>query len=170
MLGAIILIGLGVIFWLVQNFAVTIGDLWPFFIILPGLVFLFFALTGGKNTLGLIFPGLMVTGTGVILLVQSITGHWESWAYVWAVYPALVGVGIIFMGRRTEDSRTYSVGRGLLTGGLVALLVLGAFFELLIFGGLGAIGNYVWPVLLILLGVWLLLQGGRTEGCEAQAR
>src|SRR5215813_518898 len=108
-IGAVTLIGLGLLFLLGQILNVSIFSfLWPFFVIIPGAAFLYFAITGGKNTAGLAVPGTVVTGTGLILLYQSLTNHWESWAYAWTLYPVFVGLALTFMGRRMGDSGTYN--------------------------------------------------------------
>src|SRR5687767_10207750 len=88
---AVGLIGLGILFLLGQVFGFSLFSvLWPFFVILPGAAFLYGAFTGGKNAAGLAVPGSVITGTGLILLYQSLTNHWESWAYAWTLYPVFV--------------------------------------------------------------------------------
>ncbi|MBN1965662.1 MAG: hypothetical protein JW910_13510 [Anaerolineae bacterium] len=156
MLAAFVLIGLGVLFLLGQFVDLSaIWTMWPFFVILPGAAFLFFAFTGGRDAAALAIPGAIVTGTGLILLFQSITDKWDSWAYVWTLYPVFLGLGLMFMGRRTGSSGTTSTGRTFVVLGLGGFLLFGAFFEVAIFGGLGA--NLL-PLALILFGAWLLLK------------
>jgi hypothetical protein len=162
-IAAVGLIGLGLFFLASQIFNFSVfGLLWPFFVILPGAAFLYFALTGGKNTVGLAVPGTVITGTGLILLFQSITGHWASWAYAWTLYPLFVGLALTYMGGRTGDSGTYSAGQGLVKWGGVAFLVAAALFELVIFGGGGFLGGLAAPLLLIGIGAFMLFgRGGR---------
>lgn len=160
-IAAITLIGLGVLFLAGQIFNFSIlSVLWPFFVILPGAAFLYFAFTGGKGAVGLSVPGSVVTGTGLILLYQSLTGHWESWAYVWTLYPVFVGLALTFMGGRTGDSGTYNAGRGLVRWGGIAFLVAAAFFEFVIFSGGGFLGSLALPVLLIGIGAMMLFGRG----------
>lgn len=160
--GAIVLIALGALFLLanlgVFSFSI-IGVMWPFFIILPGLVFFFFAATGSAELSSLAIPGSIVTGTGAILLFQSITGRWESWAYIWTLYPVFLGLGLMYMGRRMGKSGSYKTGRGFVTAGLIGFLAFGSFFEVLVFGGF-SIGRYILPAALILIGFYML-RGGR---------
>jgi hypothetical protein len=161
--GGIILIGLGVFFLAGRMF--DLGDLWPLFILVPGFAFLVPALTGGKNSAGLIFPGLIVTGTGAILLYQNMTGHWESWAYAWTLYPLLVGMGLIFVGQRTNNDQNRTVGRGMVTWSLVGLVVMGALFEGLIFRGAGnGITDWILPIALIGLGAFMLFRNHSENG------
>jgi hypothetical protein len=95
------LIGLGVLFLLSQIFGFSLFSLlWPLFVIIPGAAFLYFAITGDKKMAGLAVPGTVITGTGLILLFQSITGYWQSWAYAWTLYPLFVGLALTFMGQR----------------------------------------------------------------------
>lgn len=108
------LIGLVGLFLLSQIFGFSLFSiLWPLFVIVPGAAFLYFAVTGDKKMAGLAVAGTVVTGTGLILLFQSITNHWQSWAYAWTLYPVFVGMALTFMGTRMEDAGTYKAGRGL---------------------------------------------------------
>jgi hypothetical protein len=135
------------------------GFLWPFFIVIPGLAFLYPALQGGKDSAPLAIPGAIIAGTGAILFYQNVTGHWESWAYIWALYPVFLGLGLILMGRRAGDRKADATGRGFVRWGLIAFLLLSAFFELFILNNLG-LGRYLLPLALILFGAWML-RGGR---------
>lgn len=158
-IGAAVLIALGVIFLLGQFIRIDIGDFWPFFIIVPGLAFLAVAITNDKSLAGLIFPGIIITGTGVILLLQSITGKWESWAYVWTLYPAMVGMGLIYTGTRSGDQAQRKVGRNMVTLALFGFVIFAVFFELIIFGGATGLASYLVPGMLILAGLYMLVQG-----------
>jgi hypothetical protein len=171
--GAFILIGVGVLFFLTQTLNINIwgifGMSWPLFVVLPGLLFLALAILGDKKVAGFIMPGTIITGTGLLLWVQNATGHWESWAYAWSLYPVFVGLGLTFLGRRTENSKTEKTGHGMITWGIVAFLILFAFFEVLIFGGLAGLGNVVVPLLLIGVGAYLLF-GGRARMFEDKSK
>lgn len=169
-LGAFLLIGLGVLFLLGQAFDFSVFDLfdmssfWPFFVILPGAAFLAVAFLGGAATAPLIFPGAIVTATGGILYLQN-AGilPWEGWAYLWAIYPAAVGLGLIFVGRRTQQAQVVANGGRVLLIGAVLLAVFAVFFEVIIFGGnAGILGSTLWrvgiPALLILIGALLLFR------------
>ena len=46
----------------------------------------------------LILPGLLTLATGLILWYQNETNDWSSWAYLWALYPMVVGVGFMMLG------------------------------------------------------------------------
>ena len=90
LIGAILLLG--------QFVRVDIGHYgWPFFIIAPGVVILFVALTArGAVSEGLAILGSIITVTGLILLFQNLTDHYESWAYAWAlVFPGATGILLV---------------------------------------------------------------------------
>jgi hypothetical protein len=159
-IGAVTLIGVGALFLLAQltDFDVF-GFIWPFFVILPGAAFLLAALNGDKNAAGLAVPGALVTGTGGILLYQNMTGHWESWAYIWALYPVFLGLALIYVGRRTENEGTSKAGQGFVRWGGVVFVVLWAIFELAIFTENKPFGNLLLPLVLIGAGVILLFRG-----------
>ncbi len=157
------LIIIGALFLLGQLF--SLGPFWPLLIVAPGVVFLYFAVTGGRSGAPLAIPGVLITGTGAILLYQSLTTNWQSWAYVWTLYPALLGAGIALMGHLAGDSKAMQAGRRFILGGLTAFVAFAALFEVAIFqrmmGGLG------WPLLLIALGIGLLLAGARRNSLRA---
>lgn len=160
-IAAITLIGVGLLFLLAQTFNFSfIGLLWPFFVIVPGLVFLYAAVTGDKSKAGMAVPGAMVTGTGVILFYQNLTGHWASWAYIWALYPVFLGFALTFIGRRTQNASTYATGNNFVKFGLMAFVGFWVFFELLIFGGRGSMASTLVPLVLIAAGVYMLFRRG----------
>jgi peptidoglycan/LPS O-acetylase OafA/YrhL len=166
--GALLLIGLGVLFLIGQvfniNFWSIVGFSWPAFIIIPGVIFLALAFTGERKMAGLVFPGAIITGTGAILWFQNATNNWQSWAYVWTLYPVFVGLGLVFMGRRTDDQKTLDAGRGMVKFGTISFIVGAAFFELLIFNGNSALTTWMVPLALIVGGGYLLLSGRGVNG------
>jgi len=162
-IGAVVLIGLGVLFLLGQTLRFDIfGFGWPFFVILPGLAFLYFAIKGDANAAPLAVPGAIVTGTGAILFYQNATNHWESWAYAWALYPVFFGLALMFIGERTHNQGTERTGRGFVRWGGVGFAALWALFELVIFAGNKPLGNLLLPLALIGAGLYMLFhRGGR---------
>lgn len=168
--GAVVLIGLGVLFLAEQVFQFDIfGFGWPLFIFVPGFAFLYFAFRGDSNAAGLAVPGAIVTGTGAILLYQNTTGHWESWAYAWALYPVFLGLGLTFVGERTNNQSTAKVGRGFVRWGGLGFIALWALFEVVIFGAGGLFANLLLPLLLVGAGLFLLLRP-RVPGMDKPKR
>jgi hypothetical protein len=141
-------------YFLAAQFIPALGDWiniefsWPLIVVGVGLFLVVIGLLAGEPDMAV--PAFIVGGIGGILYYQNATGNWESWAYVWTLIPGFVGLGLlasVVLGGRE---------RGNFTGGLWMLLISAVMF--LIFGsflgGQELLGNY-WPVLLILLGVWL---------------
>ncbi len=161
--GAVALIGLGLLFLAGQVFGINfwemVGFSWPALVLIPGVIFLALAFTGDKKMAGFAVPGMVISGTGAILWYQSATGNWESWAYVWTLYPALVGFALMFMGRRTLNEKEYTTGRGLVNYSLIAFIAAAAFFELFIFNDNGALTSYLLPLVLIGGGAFMLVSG-----------
>ena len=131
-IGAILLAG--------QFVRIEIGHYgWPFFVIAPGVVILFLALTArGAVSEGLAILGSIITVSGLILLYQNSTDHFESWAYAWAlVFPGAIGAGMILYGLRASRPGNVRTGTRLAGIGLVVFLAGAAFFE-----GVIGIGGY----------------------------
>jgi hypothetical protein len=124
---------------------------WPWYVIGTGLVFLFFALLTGTG--GLAVPGSVIGTIGFILYYQNQTGDWESWAFAWILIPAAVGLGIILMSLIEGHIRSATPGLWLLGINLAIFLVFWAIFR----RDSSLIGSY-WPVLLIVVGVFVLIQ------------
>jgi hypothetical protein len=142
------------------NFLPHLGSWgWPLFVIVPGLVLLGASLVMQRpRGVAVAVAGAVVTIVGAILLYQSQTGHWESWAYAWALLPAAAGVALVGYGLYATDHRMWTVGVWL-AGIAGAAFVFGAwFFEGLFAGDERFIdaGNW-WPVAVIVLGAVLAL-------------
>ncbi|HVP21090.1 MAG TPA: hypothetical protein VMS73_04445 [Anaerolineaceae bacterium] len=123
---------------------------WPWLIIGLGGLFFLAALLAWRPAL--LIPGSIVTGIGGMLYYQNLTNNWESWAYSWTLIPGFVGVGLILYG--LLDRR-----QGAVTGGLwnlfSSLVLFGIFASTL---GRLQIANALWPVAIILLGLFLLVR------------
>ena len=124
---------------------------WPLFVIGAGLLLLVLGLL--TQTAEMAIPACIVGGIGGLLYWQNTTGNWDSWAYAWTLIPGFVGVGIMLAGLlRGQGSRAFREGGGLILVSLVLFVIFGSFL-----GGGAVLGSY-WPVLLILLGLWLLVR------------
>jgi drug/metabolite transporter (DMT)-like permease len=132
------------------------GVIWPFFIIGVGVLFFVGMYTGGKPAAGLAIPGSIFTFVGVMLFLQNLTDHWESWSYGWTVILMAVGVGIYIMGRYTENLGQRESGARLIKIGAILFIVFGGFFEM-IFNSF-AFSKFLFPVALILLGMYLIFR------------
>jgi hypothetical protein len=154
---AIILIALGAMSFM------GMGLMWPMFILVPGLILLSIALFGGPaGAAAMSIPGMIVAGTGALLMVQNWTGYWESWAYAWTLYGVFLGMGFMLMGDRLGDDALPRIGQGFVRAGLIAFVAFGAFFELII----GISGRRAPLALaLIVLGLFLLAREGTGRPC-----
>lgn len=139
------------------------GFLWPFLII--GLGALFFAgmFAGGKGSAALAIPGSIIGGIGLVMLFQNITGRWESMSYFWTLIILFVGVGIYIMGWFGGDEKQKRSGWGVMRLGFILFIFFGAFFEMLVFS---SSNSYVFPVLLILLGAYLVVSRSGLFGAK----
>ena len=164
-IGGIILILLGVFFLLLQFFPgladiFNLSQQWPLIIIGAGVLFLLGALFSNPS---LSMPGMVITGTGLILYYQNSTGDWASWAYIWALYPVFFGLGLILMHTLQSNFRQgLKEGGGLVAFGVVLFVVFAAFFN-----GLGGIGR-LWPILIIVGGLWLLWKNRPSSQVKAE--
>lgn len=163
-LGGALLIFLGIVFLVGQFFDIHIGRyVWPFTIIVPG-VFLFVAALAVEEEVAkaLAIIGGIITMAGAILLVQSITDLWTSWSYAWAlVAPTGPGMGLWLLGSLKDRAELVKSGKDLTRVGLAMSVIAAVFFELVIgVSGFG-LGRYGLPLLLILLGLFLLVRNVR---------
>ena len=160
LVGRIILIVLGFLSLFGQIFRgfPFLSYLWPFIIIGFGGLFFVGMLAGGKSMAGLAIPGAIISGVGLVMFIQNLTGYWESWAYSWTVILVLVGLGIFIMGLYTEDIHHRQAGIRLMKVGAILFIIFGGFFEL-IFTAFRPYGiqQYIFPVLLVALGGYLVV-------------
>jgi hypothetical protein len=153
---AIMLIGIGAWFLSIELFpslkAFAYGaQTWPLMIIGIGA---FLALIGLLTWLpGFFIPACIVGGVGGLLYYQNTTGNWESWAYAWALIPFFNGVGILLTGLGTRSRGATLTGFWMAFISLLVFSIFGSFFED------AALVALTWPVLLILLGLFVLLRG-----------
>jgi hypothetical protein len=164
--GAILVI-VGGILLAGQLLDVGLGDLgWPLIIVAIGVALLLIGLLVVRES-GMVVGGSVVTTVGLVLLYQDQTGHWESWAYAWAlVGPAASGLGLAIWGLRSGDGGDVRNGTWGFLGGLAFFAVGYLFFE----GVIGISGERLplpeWslPALVIGIGVVILIRGMLQRG------
>ena len=88
----------------------------------------------------------------MVLLFQNLTQHWESMSYFWTLIVLFVGAGIYIMGIYGDDAGQKQSGLRVMKIGAILFIILGSFFELVF----SPIGSLTVPILLILLGVYLV--------------
>lgn len=156
LLGGLILLLIGSFFLALQvvpgfRLAIDLQFSWPLVIVGVGVLLFLFGLL--VNAPGMSVPACIVAGIGGILYYQNYTGDWASWAYAWTLIPGFVGVGSILAGLLSGGFRqALRDGGGLILLSLILFAIFSSFM-----GGPAFLGLY-WPVLIILLGVWLLIR------------
>ncbi len=154
LVGGTLLIAFGLLSLASQVFrSLNWGFLWPFIVIGVGAMFFAAMFAGGKQAAGFAIPGTIVSGMGLVLLFQNITKHWESMSYFWTLIILFVGIGIYIMGVYSNDPGQKRSGASVMKVGLILFIIFGSFFEMIF----SSFGNLIFPILLILLGVYLVL-------------
>ncbi len=154
LIGGAILIAFGLLSLAGQLFRSLNWDFfWPFIIIGVGALLFVVMFAGGKQSAAFAIPGSIITGMGLVLLFQSITHHWESMSYFWTLIILFVGAGIYLMGWRTDDENQKRSGMKVMKVGFILFIIFGMFFEMIF----SSFSNILFPVLLILVGVYLVL-------------
>jgi hypothetical protein len=129
--------------------------LWPFTVIGVGIIFFVGMLLGGKSTAGLAVPGSIITTVGLMLFLQNLTNHWESWSYAWTLIIMSVGFGIFLMGIVAGDPAQRKSGLRVLRTGAILFIIFGVFFEMIFNSFTGS--QIIFPALLILIGGYLVM-------------
>lgn len=155
LVGGLILILLGLVFLVYQLFPDLFGGFsWPWILAGIGAILAISSLVGRIG--GLMIPATILLGLAGIFIYQERTGDWDSWAYIWALIPGFVGLGMFIGGlydRELGQARGGSLV--LMFISLILFAVFGGFFGLEV-----SILRY-WPVLLILFGVYVLIKALR---------
>jgi uncharacterized membrane protein HdeD (DUF308 family) len=157
----IILIFLGILGLFDQFFGIRLGHFtWPLFVLVPGVVMIVSALRAEYDSgEAFVILGSLITMTGLLLLYQSLTGHWASWAYAWAlIAPTAVGLGQWLYGTVSALPGMVKSGKNLVNIGLIMFGVGFIFFELLLNISDFNLGFAGWGILLILLGALTLIR------------
>jgi len=153
-----ILIVIGAIFLFVNVFRIDFGQIWPiiFFIIGAGFYLPVLLMPRDRGNLaGLLIPGTILFGLGAIFFYNILADNWGSWAYIWTLIPASVGLGLLLAARVGHwGGDTMKVGFWMFVISTGVCLILATFFG---GGNAGLIG----AILLIVLGVFLLIQSIR---------
>ncbi len=151
----VIVLGLFLLAWQIipDQFKALFGDWfsWPMIIIGVGLFFLLAAALSGIGPLSI--PGCIVGGIGFLLAWQNATGNWESWAYIWPLIPGFVGLGLFISSLIDQESRALrSVGLVMMMVAALVFIVFWSFFDYNLNAGI------IWPVVLIIVGIYMLLR------------
>jgi hypothetical protein len=131
--------------------------LWPAFIIGPGLLMLWPAYQSTaerRHVLSfLAVPGGMTVALGALVFVMSLVDYFAAMAYAWPLILAGGAAGYVFQ-QRFEPNGWTTKGQRFIRAMIITFMGLAAFFEIVLFRGLGG----WWPLSFVGLGVYLLLK------------
>lgn len=162
----ILLLAIGVGALALRQFGVNIGELvglgaWPLLVVVPGLILIASAVVATPpNGTGLAVGGSIVTTVGLLLLYQQSSGHWESWAYAWALLPTAAGAAMTVYGFSTRRASLTSLGLRLAGIGAMMFAIGLWYFE-----GVFETGQVPfdlatwWPALPLVAGLVLTARG-----------
>jgi hypothetical protein len=161
----IVLLAVGLGAFALQQIGVDVAEVlgdggWPLLVIVPGLILIALAvMPAAPNGVGFAIGGSIVTTVGLLLLYQQSTGHWESWAYAWALLPAAAGAAMTVYGTATGHSELTSVGVRLAAIGASLFAIGFWFFETIFDTGRVPFDLAAWwPVVPIVGGLVLIVR------------
>ena len=134
----------------------------PIIAIAVGALFFVAMFAGGKSSAALAIPGSIVSGIGLVMLVQSITQHWESMSYFWTLIILFVGTGIFIMGWHAGDMKQKESGWRVMKVGFILFVIFSVFFEMVF----SNFSNILFPILLIVAGAYLVLSRSGLPGSK----
>jgi hypothetical protein len=163
---ALVLILLGCWF-LADNFGLALpdfGQLWPIFVVVGGLVSLSSYFRQGRRHADALFSGIVALGIGFYFLLFTleltvpVLGHFE-WSRMAEFWPGFVLIaGLAFLAQFVAGG--FQPVRLLVAGGLIVLFAVIAFAFTLQFLSQTLARQLIvfWPIVLILIGLWLVTQ------------
>jgi len=145
---------------------------WPYFVIIPGVALLIASLVRTPpHGVGLAIAGSIVTTVGAVLFYQQATGHWESWAYAWAlVGPGGAGLGMLVYGLIFGQRDLLAAGARLVAIAAAIFAVGYWYFETIFASGRAPLefGEW-WPVVVVGVGLFALVAGLLSRGSRPRA-
>ncbi len=145
----IFLILLGLVFLLPNFTQLTLGDLWPLFVLGPGIYFFILFLQDRKNY-GVLMPGTILMVIGLLFSYCTIAG-WDAMNTLWPLFIIAPGLGFFLMFSFGKKERGLLIPAWILTGIGGAFLVARNLQE----------PNVFVALILIAIGVFLLFKGMR---------
>jgi hypothetical protein len=135
------------------------GEFWPFIVIGVGLAFFVAMLVGGRAFGALAIPGSIITGIGLILLIQNTFNLWETWSFAWALIICSVGIGLVIFGTYSENEEVRQSGWNVARIGLILFIVFGILMEFVfvVMGVSTSTSSMFWPILLVAIGLIMLV-------------
>ena len=129
--------------------------MWPFLVLVVGAAFwmpIFIWWERHQKLAGLAIPGSIIMTNGVILLVQNVTGRWESWSYAWTLELIGIGVGLLALYALGKRERGVLVAASIVGG-------IGVIFFIILATAFSRFFRLLGPLVLILIGLLAILSG-----------
>ncbi|MEO8245737.1 MAG: hypothetical protein ABI622_01335 [Chloroflexota bacterium] len=136
----ILLLAVGVLIIAGEWIRTFLGDLgvtpelwawWPALLVGVSLFFLAPAVFGEQHRrlrAGMVIPGVVLAAMGGAALYTSLTDRWNSWSYLWSVFPFSVGLGMYAAGWIADAPAFKWIGAGVAAGGVVAYVAFATAF------------------------------------------
>lgn len=124
---------------------------WPLEVIAVGIGFLLAAIF--IRVIWLLIPALIITLVGGALAFTTLTGLWETWAFLWTVVPLALGLAFFTIGLNEQRNAITIVGAGF--AGFAGV----AFASLSVFTAGWDFVNLIAPGFVILMGMLILATG-----------
>ncbi|MFP4548237.1 MAG: hypothetical protein ACLFQM_08885 [Fidelibacterota bacterium] len=143
------LILLGLAFLGIQQGLFDWDQVWPFALIIPGVVF-FIAYFKDRSNYGVLMPGsvLLTIGIYFVFLIEYGWGYMEDY---WPVFILGPGIGFWLMFFATGMKKDFWIpGTILITIAIIFFMQAWRFME-------------YWPVILILIGIYFLYSGVKSK-------
>jgi phosphatidylserine synthase len=142
--------------FLLQELGLNIqaGKFWPVVLLIPGLAFwsMFLSRRQHKGTEGVLIPGTILTLLGAYFMIESLTNY-ATVAQTSFIYTLIVGLAFFAAYYFGDRSRGYLIPAWILLG-VSALIMLSANAR-----------RETWPIILIIVGVWLIVRPSRRKPC-----
>lgn len=126
--------------------------LWPLFVIGPGLGLATVALVARRRGWATLFiPALPILATGSILMVSSLFGYWDIWAWLWPVEVLALALGFLLAALRMRS--VWLAAPAIIIG------LNGIVFQFCAVTGLWEAWAVLWAVEPLAVGLALLVPG-----------
>ncbi len=137
--------------------------LWPLFVLGPGVLLIYFAWHTSSPDVaqGILVPGSILTMLGLLLWYQTLSGHWTSWAYAWALLPLSIGLGQMVYGHLRGVPNLKIPGRSLVQVFGVIFILGFFFFEMIL--NISGLGIWAWSAVFIGTGSYLVWRSLRSR-------
>lgn len=154
LLPGVILIVLGIAFLLAQFNVIRSDQVWPLFILAPGVGFwaMYFYSKDRQSQAGLLIPGTITSLIGLLFFYLNFS-DWSQMEFLWPVFPLIVGVAFYvfyFASGKNSKDRGILVPATILTAVGILFLMIARF------------SYKLWPIILIAVGI-LMLFGRRDK-------